>query len=121
MTQTTDPLNDPAVSNAYEAAVVSVLSSEAATVLVASMAAPPDAKGTLRLPRTSGSPAVNFYPLEDITTRWIDVTAKGLTVSAEVEEGYYNPMDRLVVYQDINVDAAFPNGRLDFDPLTQAG
>lgn len=120
MTQTADPLNDPAVSNAYEAAVVSVLSSEAATALVASMAPPPEAKGTLRLPRSSGSSAVNFYPLEDISTRWIDVTAKGLTVSADVEEGYYNPMDRLVVYQDINVDTAFPNGRLDFDPLTQA-
>jgi Tol biopolymer transport system component len=119
MTQSNDPLNDPAVSNAYEAAVVSVVSGEGVAALVASMPPMPAGNRGLRLPRTSGSGAVSFYPLEDLSTRWIDVTARGLTVSADIEEGYYNPVDRLVVYQDVDVDAAFPNGRLDFDRLTQ--
>jgi TolB protein len=124
MTRTNDPFNDPAVSNAYQAAVVAVVSGEGGAALAASLAAAlaagsPPAGATPRNPLGSSSAVVSFFLLEDISTRWVEVTASGLTLNAGIEEGHYNPLDRLVVYRDIDVDTAFPNGRLDFDPIQQ--
>jgi hypothetical protein len=114
-------LEDAAVTTAYEDAVVSVVSGESVAALVAALTAIPAAKDVPRSPQAAGYGVAIAFPLEYPGTRWLNLTVSGLKLSIDSgqREGFFNPVDWLVIYQDIDVDAAFPGGLADFNAIQQ--
>ncbi len=115
------PYDNPAVTNAYQNAVLSVLNSEGLASVAASVAGAASSAARVRRPRAldATSPGAQIYPLEFPKTRFLNVTASGLKFTTAADDFAYNPVDWIVAYQDIDVDAAFPNGQTDFNQVQQ--
>jgi len=61
--------------------------------------------------------SLGVYSLEDSMTRFVEVERENDRFSFQ---GYpFNPVDWLVLLEEIDVDQAFPNGRTDFNELHQ--
>jgi TolB protein len=117
----TDPLQDPGVRTAFQKAVVSVLQGEGLSALAETLPG-------RRRPAASSSPvherllsqtSARIEAIENPNTRYLQLDASGLKLNMGIL-GYllgFNPVDWLVTYQEIDVDAAFPNGTFDFDPI----
>src|SRR5581483_830056 len=121
MMQSANPFEDAAVTNAYEDAVVSVLSSDgfhALEILHAQSDAPAQHVPN-PTPQDAGAGAAQIYQIENPLTRFIEVKNQALKVSVSAEDFFFNPVDWLVSFQQIDVDAAFPNGVNDFNPIQQ--
>ena len=120
MAQSATPFQDAIVTNAYENAVLSVLTNNSLAGLASSVALMnPSAPVTQPVAMDVNSSAPLIYQIEYPGTRFLEPTASGLNLTVGVEDFYYNPVDWMIVYQDIDVDAAFPGGRSDFNQITQ--
>jgi hypothetical protein len=136
MTQESNPYVDPAVTNAYQAAIISVLTNESFATFAASVV--PQAKdirtGSGPRPRDINSTSFVVYdvlnpPLPSAilasaagikgTGRYLEVTSKGLNFNMIAKDYLFNPVDWIVAYEGVDVDASFPAGRPAFEQVWQ--
>ena len=119
------PYEDAVVTNAFQNAVISVVNGEGFSALAAALApASTPARPALH-PRVASPFSAEIYEIEYLPTRFLQLSQtgsnyKGLNFKMGVSDiKIFNPVDWLVAYQDVDVDLAFPNGTLDFNPIWQ--
>ncbi|HUD48900.1 MAG TPA: right-handed parallel beta-helix repeat-containing protein [Candidatus Baltobacteraceae bacterium] len=118
MIQSSEPYDQPDVTNAYLAAVESVLTNEGISELAKQME---ESVPSTPRPKQLASVGPQIYELENTYTPipFVEISAQGNHLTAEASNGHFNPVDWLVIFQDVDVNAAFPDGTVQFNQTVQ--
>lgn len=114
-----DPLTDLPFLQAYADAVISVGKSQAIELLQSERTR----HRQIQLSALK-APTASVYPLEYIETRFLELEGSGQKYTVIGKPAYgrlpvigeipFNPVDWIVLFQELDVRKAFPNGREDF-------
>jgi len=128
------PYQDPTVTNAYQAAVISVYTNESFASLPApALAAGGKVSSGAKTPDDASTTTYQIYPVINAappgsvltpsalqgTGRLLEVTGNGLNFNVSSPDYLFNPVDWIVSFEAVDVDATFPNGKSDFDTIWQ--